>query len=287
MRVTESCANCLFNQQKNLTDDEEYLAEVKAIIEGRDIDDTSPYLVYKINKSYEARFGKRASYKDVKRKYNDLVMSMEDDLRKKIESSEDPLFKALVFARIGNYIDFGAMNNVDENTFLALFDDPKMRSEDDEDIRSLFAQCETAKKFLLVADNCGEIVLDKLFLEQLVKRFPQLEVSVMVRGADVLNDVTLEDAEYVGLGKKYRLISNGNSAAGTIYKMLSDDARKAIDSTDIILAKGLGNYESMCGQGRHIFFSFLCKCELFTSRFNVPRLTGVFVEDVKGTEQVT
>lgn len=95
MRVTESCAKCLFNQQKNLTDDEEYLAEVKAIIEGRDKDDTSPYLVYRINRAYEARFGKKASYKDVKRKYNDLVMSREDDLRKKIESSEDPLFKAL------------------------------------------------------------------------------------------------------------------------------------------------------------------------------------------------
>ncbi|MEE3470221.1 MAG: ARMT1-like domain-containing protein [Butyrivibrio hungatei] len=287
MRVSESCAECLFNQQKNLTDDKDYLAEIKAIIDGRDEDDTAPYLVYRINRAYEARFGKKASYKDVKRKYNDLVMSMEDDLRKKIESSEDPLFKALVFARIGNYIDFGAMNNVDENTFLALFDDPKMRSEDEADIKSLFAQCKTAKKFLLVADNCGEIVLDKLFLEQLVKKYPQLEVSVMVRGADVLNDVTLEDAEYVGLSKKYRIIPNGNSAAGTIYHMLSDEARKAIDSAEIILAKGLGNYESMCKQGRHIFFSFLCKCELFTSRFNVPRLTGVFVEDVKGTEQVT
>ncbi|MBQ4220502.1 MAG: DUF89 family protein, partial [Butyrivibrio sp.] len=176
-------------------------------------------------------------------------------------------------------IDFGAMNNVDEDTFLALFDDPKMRSEDEKDIKSFFMQCETAKTFLLVADNCGEIVLDKLFLEQLVKRFPQLEVSVMVRGADVLNDVTLEDAEYVGLSKKYRIIPNGNSAAGTIYHMLSDEAKKAIDSAEIILAKGLGNYESMCKQGRHIFFSFLCKCELFTSRFNVPRLTGVFVEE--------
>ena len=61
--------------------------------------------------------------------------------------------------------------------------------------------------------------------------------------------------------------------------MVSDEARKAIDSAEIILAKGLGNYESMCKQGRHIFFSFLCKCELFTSRFNVPRLTGVFVEE--------
>ena len=279
MRVIESCANCLFNQQKNITDDKDYLAEVKAIIDNRDADDTSPYLVYRINRVYEGRFGKKASYKDVKRKYNDLVMSMADDLRKKIEEADDPLFKALVYSRIGNYIDFGAMNNVDEKTFLALFDDPKMRSEDEVHIKSLFAQCETAKTFLLVADNCGEIVLDKLFLEQLVKKYPQLEISVMVRGADVLNDATIEDAEYVGLNKKCKLISNGNSAAGTIYNMLSDEAKKSIDSSDIILAKGLGNYESMCGQGRHIFFSFLCKCELFTNRFNVPRLTGVFVEE--------
>ena len=46
-----------------------------------------------------------------------------------------------------------------------------------------------------------------------------------------------------------------------------------------ILSKGQGNYETLNGQGRHIFYAFLCKCDLFTSRFDVPRLTGILVEE--------
>ena len=146
-------------------------------------------------------------------------------------------------------------------------------------VRSFFEQCESAKTFLMVTDNCGEVVLDKLFLDELRKKYTKLDITVMVRGADVLNDATLEDAAYVGLDKDYKLISNGNSVAGTVYEMLTDEAKKAVDGADVILAKGQGNYESMCRQGRHIFYSFLCKCDLFTDRFNVPKLTGVFVEE--------
>ena len=132
---------------------------------------------------------------------------------------------------------------------------------------------------MLIADNCGEIVLDKLFLEQLHKRFPELSIDVLVRGGEVLNDATKEDAEYVGISKVARVISNGLPIAGTVYEMLPDDAKEVMDQADVILAKGQGNYESLCKQGRHIFYSFLCKCELFTSRFRVPKLTGIFVEE--------
>ena len=66
--------------------------------------------------------------------------------------------------------------------------------------------------------------------------------------------------------------------AGTVYDMLPDAAKRALDRADVILAKGQGNYESLSGQGRHIFYSFLCKCDLFTERFQVPKLTGIFMQ---------
>lgn len=75
------------------------------------------------------------------------------------------------------------------------------------------------------------------------------------------------------------IISNGEAIAGTIYEMLTDEAKGVLDTSDVILAKGQGNYESMSGQGRHIFYEFLCKCDLFTTRFNVPKLTGMFIEE--------
>ena len=279
MRVSDTCAECLFDKQRHLKKDPAYLEEVRQILESRREEDTSPYLVYLFQKARERRFGKESPYGDIKREYNALVLSMEDAIRARIESAPDPLAAALACARVGTYIDFGAMNQIDSDTFLALLGDAGLRGNDLQTYEAFLLQCGNASRFLLIADNCGEIVLDKLFLEQLHAAFPKMALSVMVRGAEVLNDATLEDAKYVGIDQLASLISNGSSVAGTIYGMLPEEAKDAMGSADVILAKGQGNYESLCSQGRHIFYSLLCKCRLFTDRFDVPELTGVFVEE--------
>ena len=279
MRISESCAACLYDKQKNKTDDEEYLSEIRSILDNRKETDTSPYMVYLFNKVHVRRFGAGADYKDIKRKYNDLVLGMEESLREEIEKSEDPLAKALIMARVGNYIDFGAMNHVDQDEFLTLFRDTEMREDDRRTYVSFLEACEKGKTFLLVCDNCGEIVLDKLLLEQIVRRFQHLTMKALVRGGEVLNDATADDAVYVGLDNIAEIISNGDAIAGTVYDLMPETAKKAMDEADVILAKGQGNYETMSDQGRHIFYEFLCKCDLFTSRFKVPRLTGIFTEE--------
>lgn len=279
MRISESCAECLYDKQKRLTDNEKYLDEIKSLLQNRKEDDTSPYMVYLFNQVYEKYFGRQASYYEEKKKYNDLMLSMEDTIRKNIEASENPLMQALAYARAGNYIDFGAMNEVEEEKLLSLLNKAKIHDRDTDVINSFLKQCETASSFLLIADNCGEIVLDKLFLEQLGRRFPLLKIRVLVRGGEVLNDVTKEDAEYVGLDNYAQIISNGLPVAGTIYAMLPEHAKQIVDEADVILAKGQGNYESLSHCGKHIFYAFLCKCDLFTGRFNVPKLTGIFIEE--------
>ena len=279
MRIPESCAECLYDRQRARCQDEEYLAQVKKLIEERGENDTSPLLVYRFNTEYVKRFGKTAGYADVKRHYNDLMLRLEDRFRIRIESSQDPVETALALARAANYIDFGAMNHVDEDTCLGLLEGAALRKDEREVFRHLMAECSDAQRFLLITDNCGEIVLDKLFLEQLKKRFPWLKLQVLVRGQEVLNDVTPEDAVYAGICQLAEIISNGKAIAGTVYDMLPDEARRALDRVDVIFAKGQGNYESLSGQGRHIYYTFLCKCDLFTSRFSVPPLTGMLVEE--------
>ncbi len=269
----------MYERQKNKTNNAEYLAEIKRLLDNRKETDTSPYMVYLFNKAHLRFFGESADYSAIKKQYNDLVLSMEDTLRNEINSSEDPLATALIMARIGNYIDFGAMSSIDSDEFLALFRNTEMREDDRITYEAFLRECADAETFLLICDNCGEIVLDKLMLEQLKKRFPQLTLRAMVRGGEVLNDATAEDARYVGLDDVAEIISNGEAIAGTIYEMLTDDAKKILDTSDVILAKGQGNYESISGQGRHIFYEFLCKCDLFTTRFNVPKLTGMFIEE--------
>lgn len=298
MRVQDSCAECLLKRQTariqkteySQEKKEEYVAGVKAIIDHRAEDDCSPYLVSLFGKLYTKLFGRAADYTELKRGYNDLVLSMEKEIEEKIclevspelseeEQKREHLLRSLVYARIGNYIDYGAMDVVDNSVFLKLFDDAVISEQDRSTFAQFYRECEQARKFLLITDNCGEIVLDKLFLRALKGCFPDLNVSILVRGEDVLNDATMADVSYVGLDLEGTPYSNGSGVAGTVYRMLPDDAKQVLDEADVILAKGQGNYESMSGEGRHVFYSFLCKCDLFTTRFGVPKLTGMFVSE--------
>ena len=269
----------MYDRQLKKTDNKDYLAEIKAVLDNWPEHITSPEIVVAFNEIHKKHFGSLPDYKDQKIEYNDLVLSMEDDLRKEIESSEDPLATSIVMCRIGNYIDFAALHQVDTETFLKLFDDTKMRDDEQQVYKSFCDKCSKAGNFLLLTDNCGEIVLDKLMLEQLQKRYPELHIKIMVRGGDVSNDATMADALYVGIDKVGEVITNGAQIAGTVYPRLSEEAKRAVDEADVIFSKGQANYESFAGEGHHAFFTFLCKCDLFINRFKVPRLTGMFVEE--------
>lgn len=284
MRVPESCAKCLYDRQKKRCPDEGYLREVREIIDTRSEDDVSPLLVYRFNRAYARRFGEGDGYAAVKRRYNDRMLDMEGRFRQRIEESADPMKTALLYARVGNYIDYGAMDTVDEDTFFGLFEGAALRESEEEVYAHLTRDCGTGRSFLMIADNCGEIVLDRLFLEQVKKRFPHLTFSVMVRGGEVLNDATEKDAAYTGMDRIAKILTNGAAIAGTVYDMLPEASKAALDGADVVLAKGQGNYESLSGQGRHIYYSFLCKCDLFMSRFNVPKLTGMLVEEAPEAE---
>ncbi len=279
MRLNEHCVKCMYDRQVAKTDNSSYLNEVRAILENRDRDACSAEMNYAFNMAHEKYIGPVPSFREKNRKYNDLVLCMEKGLETRIEASDDPLATALIMSRIGNYIDFGVVQDVNEETFLGLFENVEMRDDEKNTYESFCRQCAESRRFLLLTDNCGEIVLDKLMLRQLAKRFPNLDITIMVRGGEVSNDATIEDAEYVGLTKEFKVITNGEAVAGTVYRRLSDENKKIIDESDVILSKGQANYESFAGEGFHAFFTFLCKCELFINRFNVPRLTGMFVEE--------
>jgi len=288
MRIKESCCECLFDKQEHLAkklDEEkrgEYLAEIQKILDGRRPQDSAPYMVYLFKQVQPRFFGKVQGYADIKKKYNDLVLSMENSIEEKILASKDPLETSMIYARLGNYIDFGAMNNVDEAVFLKMLEDAAKDDMNRSVYQQFLSEMEQAKQFLLLCDNCGEIVLDKLFVRQLRKRFPKLEITALVRGEETLNDATIEDALYCGLDKEMKVLSNGNGVAGTVESMLGAEAAEAVRLADVILSKGQGNYETMMGSGRNVYYSFLCKCDLFTKRFQVPKYTGMFVKEVAG-----
>lgn len=285
MRLNSMCVRCLLCRQQERIEgfeDEEkktaYLKEVAKTLGESKPEDCAPYMVYLFNQIYRRYFGEVKDFVPIKKEYNQYVMELEETLYREIQATSDPLRTAFLYARVGNYIDFGAMHQVDKQTFLQLFRDEEKNRLDERVYEEFLADCTKAKSFLLLADNCGEIVLDKLFLMELKKRFPKLSLSVMVRGEEVLNDATMEDAMMVGIDRVAKVIPNGNGIAGNVEAYLSEEAKQALDLADVILSKGQANYETMNGCGRRIYYSFLCKCDWFSLQFQVPKNTGMFVK---------
>lgn len=286
MRLNSVCIRCLMDKQQEkiakFQDEDKktaYMKEIAKIIGESDDEDSSAYLVYLFNQVYRRYFGEVKDYSRIKKEYNAYVLEREQELYQEILEARDPLAQAIIFARIGNYIDFGAMQQVEKEVFLGLFRDQEKNRLDEKNYEAFLNDCGKGKNFLLIADNCGEIVLDKLFLKELRKRFSHLELYVMVRGGEILNDVTMEDAEETGVCAVAKVISNGNVVGGTVEKMLSEEAREIFDRADVILSKGQGNFETLHGCGRNIYYSFLCKCDWFTGKFGVERNTGMFVRE--------
>ena len=225
-----------------------------------------------------------ADYPAIKCHFNALMLETvaRQGIFERIMTAADPLRVALGYAMTGNFIDFGAMDSVDETKLATLLaDSPGRISPDLPAYADLRADLKTARRLVLLTDNCGEIVLDKLLAETIHRLYPTLSVTVIVRGGEVLNDATMEDALQVGLDRMegITLMDNGDRLAGTDLTRISAKAHKAITEADLIIAKGQGNYETLGGCGLNVYYAFLCKCDFFASRFGVPVYTGMLVRE--------
>lgn len=240
---------------------------------------TAPEIVASITDFKAKMFGEIDDFYEVKTKFNALMLQKEAAMEKTIESSSDRFKAALKTAMLGNYIDFGAMNSVSEEKLDELLRSVEDIELDETEYQNLCRELEVSKSMVLCTDNCGEIVADKLLVRQIQKQFPNVSVTVIVRGAPTLNDATLDDARQVGICDIARVIGNGTSIAGTVIDRLDNEAKAVFDSADVIIAKGQGNFETLGHCNRNVYYLFLCKCNHFAEMFNKPRFTGMFLND--------
>lgn len=285
MKLNSFCLGCLAASQerqiRQFTDEEkkiEYLKKVFRILSDDTKDLSAPALLVPVTRLYEEYWGKLKSMEGVKREFNDLLLSMEESLELEIRNQEDALYAALCYARIGNYIDFSALKEVSPQKLLELFRDQE-KTLDEQEYRLFLEDLECAKRLVYLTDNCGEILLDKLVIKILKERYPGLSIQVLVRGEPVTNDATYEDAAYVGLTKLVPVMGNGSKVAGTELSCISREAREKIETADLLIAKGQGNFETLHGCGLNVYYLFLCKCEWFVRKFQAEPLEGMFVNE--------
>ena len=285
-RHSSECIKCLVNKYlanelENVDEDTKfkYYQAVLREIAKAPSDVSAPEIVAEVSKLQREFLGKEDDFTEIKKYFNALILSKEESISKIIESSDEPLFASAKYAMMGNYIDFGAMDSVDENKLNELLDNAMKIEFDRNEFDNFKNDLSKAERVVYLTDNCGEIALDKLFIAQIKKQYPNVVLEAIVRGYPVLNDSTLEDALQVGLDKVAKIGENGSDIAGTCLEKISKEAREKIDSADVVIAKGQGNFETMRHCNKNVYYVFMCKCKMFADRFNVPRYSGMFLND--------
>ena len=288
VRLSTQCIECLLKKHVNkypsdAAEETKLLYQQGAlqILGTAKKEQSAPEILAEIEALKEKIFGVRDDFSKEKVYFNALMLGKEPEMRKKVRAAEDELSLAASYAMLGNFIDFGAMDSVDEEKLSAMLADVQNMRLDAAELKNLKTDLARAKRLVYLTDNCGEIVMDKLLIETILRLYPTLQVEVIVRGAPVLNDATMEDALQIGLDTLAFVTDNGSAVAGTVLDKISAQAREKIDAADVILAKGQGNFETLRFCGKNIYYLFMCKCIMFAERFGVERFSPMVLNDLR------
>lgn len=288
IRLNPECISCLmkkhlkaYPKETSRLDKIQYMQSILKIISDADKEMSAPELLSQINEVKRDMFGKAEDFSEIKKHFNSMMMSFENDIMSKINSANDPLKMGLCYAMTGNYIDFGALDSVGEDKLRELIENVNENMIGDKEYDDFKSEIEKSKRVVYLTDNCGEIVFDKVFISVIKNMFPDVSITAIVRGYDVLNDATMTDANEICLDKVVEVIDNGTDIAGTCLDKISEKASEIIDSADLIISKGQGNFETLQMCGKNIYYVFLCKCQMFADRFNVPLYSGMLIKENK------
>ena len=237
----------------------------------------SPYFGPIVDRLLRKHCGLRGDrYWEEKQMSNQFILERMDAVRDMVSRQEDPVYAALQFSVLGNYLDFSALRGqvsfekLEEMMVSALTMDL-----DRECYSRLCRDLAQGQRLLYLTDNAGEIGFDRILAEEIHKRYPHISITFCVRGGPALNDATRIDAAVVGI--PFPVIDNGTCCGGTVLDQLGQQAKSALEQADVVLSKGMGNVETMLGCPYNVYYAFLVKCAHFVRLFDKPMMTPMLV----------
>ena len=264
MRTYFDCIPCFVRQALDsarlITDDEQIHEQVMRgvlrLASRMDLRQSPPAMAQKIHRLIRKLTGVQDPYLQAKNRFNKLALKMYPELREQIQASADPFETAVRLAIAGNIIDLGVKSGLAESQVEETITRSLTESLDMEALKEFRNATAQAKDILYLGDNAGEIVFDRLLIEQL----PCENITFVVKAGPIINDATMEDAEIAGLTDIVTVIDNGSDAPGTILESCSEAFRHRFDKADLVIAKGQGNYETLSDVDKDIFFVLRAKC---------------------------
>jgi len=210
--------------------------------------------------------GDKDPYFSLKEKYNRLALGLYPGIKERLQGENNPLKTAVKLAAAGNIIDFGI--GIGEFTLEEVIDKALLTEFVVNDYAEFASSVSTASKILYVGDNAGEIVFDRILIEEM-KRIRDFDVTFAVRGGPIINDVNIKDALEVGMDAVAEIISSGLDVPGTILSRSSKELIRAYASADTVIVKGQGNYETLNEENKNIFFILRAKCQVVARELKV------------------
>ena len=284
--MDSQCIQCYLRRNietaKSLGNEEQATAfarEMMKLILSHPASHPAPYLGPGVAELLRQMYGLPADrFREEKLQSNRFVLERMDTIRSAVRSAPDPVFAGLQMAILGNYLDFAALQGQVSFDKLEEMLRSALEMELDRELyRRLRRELSQAKQLLYLTDNAGEIGFDRVFAEELARAYPELNILFCVRGGIAANDATREDAQAVGI--PFPVIDSGSNVAGTPMDQLGAEAARAMQESDVILAKGMANTETMLGCGLNVYYAFLVKCPRFVERFQRPMFTPILAAE--------
>lgn len=292
MKLEPECIGCLFNQVLKAFKllDPDISREVIITAQKK----LMKYLLnFNINEGAAPVLGKVAynivadlldnkdPYHDLKKEYNQLALDYYEKILEIIEKAEDPLFKAILASALGNTIDFATQHDINILSDLMNFKSENLAINDYENFKN---SLNNSKELLIIGDNAGEIVFDKILIIIIKKYYPSLDIIYSVRSTPIINDATIEDAKFINLTELVRVIES-NDAPGIILSEASEEFKEYFyKKKSTILSKGQGNFESLYGLDipqKDVYYLLKAKCNLMERIFGVKIGDLIFKKKVK------
>jgi len=280
MNLKSDCLSCLLNQSlritKHLNLDEATSQEMMKVALGSILtysEVSPPVAAADLYPKLGAVIANDDVYKELKELSTKEAMKLLPKVQKEVHGVSDALKSAVA----GNVIDFATPNHFDLTTeFEKVFDTDF--TIDNEEI--FLAKLKKAKTFMIIGDNVGEHVFDKLLLETLLTEYPNLKLYYAVRGKPIINDVTLLEAKEIGIDRVCNLVDSGVDTPGLAYEHASEAFMELYNSMDLIIAKGMGNYECLEGvKDERIFHLFKVKCDVVSNDVGAELGSLIFMQN--------
>jgi uncharacterized protein with ATP-grasp and redox domains len=279
MKAKFDCIPCLIRQaietarvgNANETQQKLIITEVLKHLQHADLEQTPPELGKQIFDLIHSITGHEDPYNEIKLKTNQFLFEQYTKFKRLVYLSEDPVLLAAKLAVSGNILDFDMNGDLSQlNTTLEKIHKQHFTIND---YGTFMRDLAYSKRILYLADNAGEIVFDKLFIEVLKRFYPErrYDFTVVVRGAPVINDATLEDAKLIELDRIASVIDNGDNAPATILNNVSIKMKNHYDEADLVISKGQGNFETLHEEKKLIYFMLKVKCPVISEELHVPQ----------------